>query len=120
MTRTSRIALLLITVTTLAAAGTRSAPQDVPKPPTRFSHIVKLPTSEELETNLAVAPDYLKAGGWARAIRLLQWILDHSEDAFVAVPRPGPDGKETVGWVSARSEARRLLGTLPAAGLELY
>ena len=52
-----------------------------------------------IENKLEVAPAYIKDGDWGTATQVLQWVLDHAEDAFVPVRRPGPDGKETVGWV---------------------
>jgi len=124
MARTSRVGLLLGTALALATAGawpaTGQPPADTAKLTARFSHIITLPTNEALETNLAVAPDYLGAKDWGKAIHVLQWILENAEDAFVAVKRPRADGKDTIGWVSARSEARRLLATLPEQALQLY
>src|SRR5207248_9675891 len=95
-------------------------PDDSDKRRPRFSTLVTLPTSEELENKLEVAPAYIKDGDWGTATQVLQWVLDHAEDAFVPVRRPGPDGKETVGWVSARTEANRLLATLAPTGREFY
>lgn len=83
----------------------------------QFSHFIKLPSSDDLENKLEAAPDYLRGGDWARGTRLLQAVLDHPEDAFVPVRRAGRDG---VAWVSARTEANRLLATVPPRGLEVY
>ncbi|MCI0465323.1 MAG: PQQ-like beta-propeller repeat protein [Gemmataceae bacterium] len=104
----------------LATVGLSTLGADDPQGRPLFSHIVTLPRNEELERRLEVAPDYLKAGDWKRAGQVLQSVLDHTEDGFVPVRRRGPEGKELVGWVSARSEAARLLATLPPRGRELY
>jgi outer membrane protein assembly factor BamB len=99
-------------------AGAPKAEADKARP--SFSQLVTLPSSDDLELKLEAAPDYVRGGDWDRAARVLQWVLDHPEDAFVPVSRPGRAGKASVGWVSARTEAARLLGTLSAAGLEVY
>jgi outer membrane protein assembly factor BamB len=93
-------------------------PEDRDRP--IFSHLITLPTSESLEEKLAGATVYLKGEDSKRATVLLQWILDQPEDAFVPVRRKDPEGKRVFGWVSARQEANRLLGTLPEKGLDAY
>src|SRR5262249_27217146 len=47
-------------------------------------------------------------------------VLDGPEDYFVRLDRAGPDGKPLVRFVSARTEANRLLGSLPAPGQAEY
>jgi outer membrane protein assembly factor BamB len=86
----------------------------------RFSALIQLPSSDELEGKLDIAPTYLKAGDWATAAQVLQWVLDHPADAFVPVRFQGPGGKAMFEWASARSQADRLLATLPAKGREFY
>jgi outer membrane protein assembly factor BamB len=130
MSRTSGLVVSLLTAAALAAGallvpakpalGDDARPDGPDKRRPRFSTLVTLPTSDDLESKLEIAPAYIKGGDWATATRVLQWVLDHPEDAFVPVRRPGPDGKEAVGWVSARAEADRLLATLPPKGREFY
>src|SRR5262245_50542457 len=104
----------------ILAKADDTQPDEPDKRRPRFSTLVTLPTSDELESKLEVAPAYIKDGDWGTATQVLQWVLDHTEDAFVPVRQPGPNGKETVGWVSARTEANRLLATLPPKGQEFY
>jgi outer membrane protein assembly factor BamB len=101
------------------------APGKPPRPPAEkgppvFSHVVTLPTNRELEEALAVIPEYIKGKEPRKAAEMLQWVLDQPEDAFVPVPRQGPEGKPVFGWVSARQQANRLLGALPDKALEAY
>src|SRR5262249_48955488 len=119
MSRSRHIVLILIAGTVLPAAAQTPAPPG-PKAPPRFSQLVSLPASDELEGQLEAAPSYSRAGRWAEAIRALQAVLENPEDSFVCVRRPGPGGKDVLAWVSARAEANRLLGTLPTAGREVY
>src|SRR5581483_3110039 len=79
---------------------------------------VTLPVEHSLRKKLDAAQDYIQAGQWLHAVRLLQLILDSPEDSFLE--RPERDGKSRGHWVGARAEAERLLASLPAAGLEVY
>src|SRR5262245_61626303 len=133
MPRTHRQVLPLCAVVALGAAawllpsglagGQAPAKRPGPTPekgPPVFSHVVTLPTNRELEEALAIIPEYIKGKETRKAAEMLQWVLDQPEDAFVPVPRQGPEGKPVFGWVSARQPANRLRGTLPDKALEAY
>src|SRR5262245_29908506 len=79
---------------------------------------VTLPVERSLRKKLDAANDYIKAGLWPDAVRLLQILLDSREDSFLE--QPDPKGKASGRWVGARAEAERLVASLPAAGLEVY
>src|SRR5262249_34378764 len=57
---------------------------------------------------------------WTEAVRILQSVLDNSEDSFVEDEATTPEGKKTTKWVSVRSRANRMVGTMPQVGLEQY
>ncbi len=82
-----------------------------------FNASVLLPTNRELEARLEAVRDYMKVQRWREVTQALQDILDYPEDCFLSAP-PGPDGAPR--WVSARFEASRLLGSLPADARLMY
>jgi len=90
-------------------------------PEGEFTDAITLPTDRQVKKRLEVAQeDYIKSEAWTQACSLLQSILDSKEDVFVQVRRKGANNQEQVRWVSARAEANRLLGTMPAKGLDFY
>jgi outer membrane protein assembly factor BamB len=81
-----------------------------PEPPI----VVTLTTDRKLQTRLDAARDYIDEKDWPKAILLLQSILDGRNDGMVLVKRDGAEHR------SARAEAERMIGSLPAKGLEYY
>jgi outer membrane protein assembly factor BamB/tetratricopeptide (TPR) repeat protein len=98
-----------------------SAP-DNPSPREAFDFAgLSLPKDEKgLKDKIKAAVDYIDEKNWAIAIPHLQKIVDLPADVFVKLPRKTPDGRESFSWVSARTEANRLIAGLPKAGLEFY
>jgi outer membrane protein assembly factor BamB/tetratricopeptide (TPR) repeat protein len=88
--------------------------------PDKNADVLNLPTDRQAKKKVEAAADYIKIQSWADAVRLLQSLLDAPEDVFIPVRAKDKDGKPDTHWVSARSEATRLLGSLPPAGLEFY
>src|SRR5262249_10639063 len=74
---------------------------------------MQLPANPRAQLRLKAASDFIKEEAWAEAVRDLQWLLDLKEDSFVEVDKPGADGKKVVTWSSVRTEANRLLASLP-------
>jgi outer membrane protein assembly factor BamB/tetratricopeptide (TPR) repeat protein len=85
---------------------------------------LSMPTDRKAEKSIQAAQDLIKEESWGQAASILQKLLESKEDIFVEVERrtKGPDGKEQVTRqrTSLRVEANRLLGTMPAKGLEFY
>jgi tetratricopeptide (TPR) repeat protein len=85
---------------------------------------LSIPTDRKSQKSIDAAQDLIKEENWAQAANILQKLLESKEDIFVEVERrtKGPDGKEQVTRqrTSLRVEANRLLGTMPAKGLEFY
>jgi outer membrane protein assembly factor BamB len=80
-----------------------------------------LPTDRQTKKRLEAAQDdYIKHEAWKEAASLLQSVLNSKEDVFVPIKRKGADNQEKTHLVSARKEANRLIGTMPANGLEFY
>jgi len=111
----------------LGTAG-MSVAQDLRKPlapvadglrPT-FNNLISLPTNRKLERKIEAVKDYIATADWREVTKALQDVLDHPQDAFMPISRPGPGGKAHTVWVSIRVEANRLLGSLPAKGREVY
>jgi outer membrane protein assembly factor BamB len=91
-----------------------------PSSDSEFTDAITLPTDRQVKKRLEAAQDdYIKHESWAEASQLLQKVLNSKEDVFVQVRRK-TGGQEKVHWVSARAEANRLLGTMPANGLQFY
>src|SRR5262249_58285287 len=88
--------------------------------PDKNADVLNLPTDRQAQKKVEAAADYIKIQSWADAVRLLQSLLDATEDVFIPLRTKDKDGKPATHWVSARSEATRLLGSLPPAGLEVY
>jgi outer membrane protein assembly factor BamB/tetratricopeptide (TPR) repeat protein len=97
-------------------AGPGNAPTD-----NELTDAITLPTDRQIKKRLEAAQDdYIKHEAWTEAAALLQSVLNSKEDVFVPVKRKGRDNQEKVHLVSARKEANRLIGTMPASGLEFY
>jgi outer membrane protein assembly factor BamB len=101
--------------------GPAVPPQPPPteKDPTEFSHAIDLPKDPRVSQQIQAAQDYIAEEDWLTACEVLQALLQHNQDYFMKVERNGPGGK-TVSWVSVKSEADRLLATLPPKGKEFY
>lgn len=69
---------------------------------------------------LDAARDCLKEESWVEAGYLLQGLLDHPDDALVAVKQTGANGNDQTYWTGIHREAERLLNEFPAAGREYY
>ena len=83
-----------------------------------------IPTDRKSQQSIQAAQDLITEKSWGEAAKILQKLLESKEDIFVEVERrtKDPDGKEKVTRqrTSLRVEANRLLGTMPAGGLEFY
>ena len=87
---------------------------------TPFSEKLLQPTQPELLQKLETAQFYIKTQGWEKAVHLLQGLLDAPEDVFLPIKQTDSAGKELIVWSSQRTEADRLMRSLPAAGREFY
>jgi outer membrane protein assembly factor BamB len=82
--------------------------------------VLNLATDYTARKRLTTAQDYLNAEQWSDGVRLLQTLLDAKEDGFVPVSGRDAQGCASTRWVSARTEAERLLQGLPDKALEFY
>jgi outer membrane protein assembly factor BamB len=82
--------------------------------------VPSLRANATLVAKLNAARHYVQRQSWAEAVPLLQALLDLPDDALVAVPRTGTDGRAATAWTGIRGEAARLLGSLPPRGREFY
>src|SRR5262245_20879187 len=73
-----------------------------------FTDALSFPTDRKANRILEAAGDFIKEEAWGEAAKLLQSLLDTTEDIFVEIDRQG--GKH---WTSLKGEANRLLGTMP-------
>ena len=96
------------------AAGVLQAPKD-------FTDDVTVPSNRESKRLIQAAQDYIKKKEWRVACECLQSLLEDKQDSFIEIDG-GTDekGKPTKRRVSVRTEANRLIGELPADGLETY
>jgi outer membrane protein assembly factor BamB/tetratricopeptide (TPR) repeat protein len=82
---------------------------------------ISLPKDEKGRgKSIEAAIDYIKEEDWKTAIPTLQKLLEIDEDVFVRLTRKNAENKEVSIWVSVKQEADRLIGGLPAAGLDYY
>lgn len=81
---------------------------------------VVLPTNRQAQQVMAKGHELIDEKEYQKACEALQYLLSLKEDSFVKVARDGPGQKNEVLYVSIRSEANRLLGTMPAEGLKIY
>ncbi len=80
-----------------------------------FADSFSFPTDRKARRTLEAAEDFIKDHSWGEAAKLLQSLLDTKEDVFVEVKHG-----EATHWTSLKSEANRLLGTMPAEGRAFY
>jgi outer membrane protein assembly factor BamB len=99
----------------MKAAGPAAVVADDPNKNAGFTDAVTFPTDRKAKRSIEAAADLIKDGQWAEAGQLLQKVLESKEDIFVEVRRT-----EGLHWVSLRTEANRLIGSMPPAGLEFY
>jgi len=102
-------------------------PQPPPGPDTRMNPDgflnggISLPKDEKGRgKSIEAALDYIKEEDWKTAVPTLQKLLEIDEDVFVRLTRKNAEGKDALAWVSVKQEADRLIGSLPAAGLDYY
>ncbi len=81
-------------------------------------HLVKDEKGRGKQIEAAI--DYIGDEDWATAVERLQKLLEIDEDVFVRLKRKNAEGSDVFVWVSAKQESDRLIGTLPAAGLDFY
>jgi hypothetical protein len=107
------------------AAGQKDKPK-VPPPPSLPGAAglssVKFEESDKWRRVLNAGRDYITDKDWKQAIEVLQTALDEKKDSYVKLLERDPIDakKEIVRWTSVKYEANRLLGTMPAKGLEAY
>lgn len=89
-------------------------------PTNEFTDAITLPSDRQAKKRIEAAEDCIKDEDWGNAARLLQALLDAKEDVFLQVRRQDLNGRETVHWTSVRAEANRLIGSMPAHGLQFY
>jgi hypothetical protein len=111
----------------LAWGGHAAGQKDPPKiPPSAAGpgelSAVKFVESPEWRRVLNVGRDCIKDGDWKQAAEALQAVLEEKKDHYVKMLErdPADAKKEIVRWTSVKYEANRLLGTMPAKGLEVY
>lgn len=117
-------AILFLVVLAVAQEPRPANPEEDPDAPPKDASVLSqglfLPADVELRKKIEAVPEYVKAEQWERVFKSLQPLLDTPEDALVPLTTKGPDGKPVTRYVSLWAEAGRLLGTLPARGLESY
>jgi outer membrane protein assembly factor BamB/tetratricopeptide (TPR) repeat protein len=79
-----------------------------------------LPNDREARRVIEAAKDYINKKDWDVVARSLQYLLEKPEDSFIEIKKKNVDGKEYSTRISIRIEANRLIGELPADGLEVY
>jgi tetratricopeptide (TPR) repeat protein len=85
-----------------------------------FAALTAPATAGDALFGIARAEQLIQLKAWTDAIRILQIVLDSKTDAFVLVSGTKLDGKAVTRYASAKAEANRLLGTLPAKGRDEY
>jgi outer membrane protein assembly factor BamB/tetratricopeptide (TPR) repeat protein len=85
-----------------------------------FTDALTLPVDRQARRRLDAAEDLIKEEAWGEAARQLQLLLDNKEDVFLQVKRKDVKGAEVQHWTSVRSEANRLIGSMPENGLQFY
>ena len=81
---------------------------------------VLLPTDRKTSNQIKAAHEYIAAKDWDNAVRLLQRVLDDSEDSLLESEVKDAQGNVRVLRTSARAEAERLIAALPKQGLATY
>jgi len=95
---------------------------DVPpgEEPNDQASVLTLVTNPKIKDKVDAGRDYIKVKDWPKATHLLQGVLNEKQDAFVPIISKGVDGKEQTQFISAKGEASRLIGTMPAEGMDWY
>jgi outer membrane protein assembly factor BamB len=78
---------------------------------------------DQLKNYITAAQDWMKGKepNWDKAIKALQDILDHPKDMAVEVTdHNAKTNQDSTRWVNAKKEANRLIGRMPADGLNRY
>ncbi len=101
--------------------------QPVPNPalnagkPGVFTDGITYDTRPEFKRYINAAQDCIRDKDWDKAAKALQEILDNKKDFSVEVTHLDPKTKqESTRRVSVRFEANRLIGEMPADGLDTY
>ncbi len=111
-----------------AVRGQPGLPPLPPQPPgsqagpNGSSYPIEIPTSSRHKKTIEAIQDFISDSNWEAASKYLQDLLDQ-EDVFIQVTRKGPDGRDTMSWISVRKEAERLLANMAKEhpkGLEHY
>src|SRR5690348_6116980 len=104
------------------AAATPPARQNANMNPDGFLnngiHLVK--DEKRRSDQIQAALDYISDEKWDVAVQRLQKLLEIDEDVFVRLKRKNAEGDDVFIRVSAKQEADRLIGALPAAGKDFY
>jgi outer membrane protein assembly factor BamB len=86
-----------------------------------FTDAVTVPTNSASKRLIQAAQDYIKKKEWRVTCECLQSLLEDKQDSFIEIDGGVDDkGKPAKRRVSVRTEANRLIGELPADGLETY
>lgn len=114
------VGLLAVPVAAQTSRDDRPPPPDGDKPETGFDQPITMPTDPKAKKILEAAKEFIEKQDWDQATKILQTRLDAPEDVFILLTRKGADGKEVPYFATARKEAERLLGAMPAKGREYY
>ncbi|HEV3236960.1 MAG TPA: PQQ-binding-like beta-propeller repeat protein [Gemmataceae bacterium] len=88
--------------------------------PNDLGQAITLPTDSKLKQKLVAGRDYISEQDWNNAFTVLQGLLELREDQYVEMTVTAPDGKSRKQWSSVRTEANKLIGSMPPQGLEFY
>src|SRR5579883_2279065 len=115
------VGIFALTGGEVAAQPRRPPPLPLDGPASSLSS-VRLVENAQFRQVLNVARDCIHDKDWQDAIKTLQLLLNEKNDSFVKISErdPADPKKEITRWASAKSEANRLLGSMPAKGLEEY
>jgi outer membrane protein assembly factor BamB len=94
---------------------------NVPTKPGVFTDAITYDSRPEFKRYINAAQDCIRDKDWEKAAKALQEILDNKKDFSVEVAHKDPKTKqESTRRVSVRFEANRLIGDMPADGLDTY
>jgi outer membrane protein assembly factor BamB len=82
--------------------------------------VITLPTDRKAQQVMQKGQELIEEKEWNKAVEALQYLLNTPEDGFVQITREAPGRAPITLWVSIRSEANRLIGTMPGDGLKVY
>ncbi|MFL5244478.1 MAG: PQQ-binding-like beta-propeller repeat protein [Gemmataceae bacterium] len=103
-----------------AGAATPDIQPGAPADANDLNQAITLPTDSKLKQKLEAGRDYIRDEDWDKAFTVLQGLLELREDQYVEMNMTDPSGKARKQWSSVRTEANKLIGTMPAKGLEYY